>query len=258
MIKHPFHIVDPRPWPLLRAIRVFLMVSGLVTYFTRGVKLLWIVGAFGLIITQLQWYRDIGREATFQGKHTRFVECGLRQGMILFIVSEICFFFSFFWAFFHASLNPNGDLGGWPPRGLQPIDPFEIPLLNTTLLLSRGVTITWAHIAILCSNSFEAHLSLALTVLLGALFRGIQLGEYIVGSFAISDSVFGSTFYVATGFHGLHVIIGTFFILYAWNRLLLGHFSMLHHFGFEARAWYWHFVDVVWLFLFICIYWWGY
>ena len=179
------------------------------------------------------------------------------MGIILFIVSEILFFFSFFWAYFHSSLSPAIEIGqSWPPLGIIPFNPFDIPLLNTIILVSSGLTVTWSHHAILNNNYKERTIRLLITILLGIYFSALQLIEYIEAPFTISDSVYGSRFFVATGFHGLHVIIGTIFLFFTFYRINLLHFSSIHHFGFEAAAWYWHFVDVVWLFLYVSIYWW--
>jgi cytochrome c oxidase subunit 3 len=178
--------------------------------------------------------------------------------MILFIVSEVMFFFAFFWAFFHSSLAPTIEIGSvWPPLGIEVLNPWDIPLLNTLILLLSGVTVTWAHHSIVAGERKQAIISLTLTVSLGIIFTIFQALEYIEANFTISDSVYGSTFYMATGFHGFHVLIGTIFLSVCLLRLFYKHFTRQHHFGFEAAAWYWHFVDVVWLFLFITIYWWG-
>ncbi len=256
--QHPYHLVDQSPWPLTRAIRALMMTAGLILWFHTNNKNLLLAGFLLLILTIIKWWRDIIREATFQGYHTIPVNKGLRWGMILFITSEICFFFAFFWAFFHRSLAPTIEIGTcWPPSGIRPINPFLVPLLNTAVLLSSGVTITWAHHRILSKKRPEAIQGLALTVILGIYFTRLQIWEYYDSPFTIADSIYGSTFFVATGFHGLHVLIGTTFLLICFFRLTIFHFSKKHHFGFEAAAWYWHFVDVVWLFLYICIYWWG-
>ena len=255
---HSYHLVDPRPWPFTGAVGSFFFVSGVARTIHIGTYQLITIGLLILFTTMFQWWRDVIREATLQGKHTDKVENGLRLGMFLFIMSEVLFFFSFFWAFFHSSLRPNVELGtNWPPSGLKPIRAFEVPLLNTVLLLSRGVTVTWVHIAILCSEFWQTQIAFLATVLLGLIFTLLQIMEYRFSSFTVADSVFGSTFYIATGFHGLHVLIGTLFLATIWTRSWNGHFRNGHHFGFEASAWYWHFVDVVWLFLFVCIYWWG-
>nr|BBO25388.1 cytochrome oxidase subunit 3 [Linckia laevigata] len=256
--QHPYHLVDQSPWPLTGAISALMMTSGLILWFHTNSNLLLIFGGILLLLTIINWWRDVVREATFQGYHTLPVNNGLRYGMILFITSEVCFFFAFFWAFFHSSLAPTVELGvTWPPTGINPINPFLVPLLNTAVLLSSGVTVTWAHHSILSKNRNEAIQGLFLTILLGVYFTALQAWEYYDSSFTIADSVYGSTFFVATGFHGLHVLIGTTFLSVCFLRLITFHFSNQHHFGFEAAAWYWHFVDVVWLFLYICIYWWG-
>lgn len=258
MINHPFHLVDKRPWPLLRAFSVITLVSGVAKWFhTFSIDLMF----FGLLLTVLiiaQWWRDVIREGTYQGLHTSSVGVGLRWGIILFIASEVLFFFSFFWAFFHRSLAPAVEIGrAWPPAGIKAFNPFQIPLLNTAILLASGVTVTWAHHALMEGNKRQAFQSLLFTVVLGFYFTFLQGLEYFEASFRIADAIYGSTFFMATGFHGLHVIIGTLFLTICLGRLVLNHFSRRHHFGFEAAAWYWHFVDVVWLFLFISIYWWG-
>nr|YP_010947285.1 cytochrome c oxidase subunit III [Promustilia yajiangensis]WGO62296.1 cytochrome c oxidase subunit III [Promustilia yajiangensis] len=256
--NHPYHLVDYSPWPLTGAIGILTLVTGMVKWFHNFNMNLLILGYIITLMTMYQWWRDVSREGTYQGKHTILVTKGLRWGMILFIVSEIFFFISFFWAFFHSSLAPNIEIGAiWPPLSINPFNPFQIPLLNTIILISSGVTVTWAHHALMENNQSQMNQSLFITICLGLYFTILQAYEYIEASFSIADSIYGSTFFMATGFHGLHVIIGTFFLMVCLLRQLLNHFSKNHHFGFEAAAWYWHFVDVVWLFLYISIYWWG-
>ena len=251
-------MVDQSPWPIAAAIGSLILTTGLTKWFNANDPSLVFVGVTILSVTSYQWWRDIARESTLQGLHTLTVITGLREGIILFITSEVLFFFSFFWAFFHRSLSPTIEIGvWWPPTGVTPFNPFEIPLLNTLILLSSGVRVTWAHHALIQGNHSQAILSLAITITLGVYFTLLQAFEYIEASFSISDSVYGSTFFVATGFHGLHVIIGTTFLFICLIRLSRNHFSPDHNFGFEAAAWYWHFVDVVWLFLYINVYWWG-
>lgn len=173
-------------------------------------------------------------------------------------MSEVFFFISFFWRFFHSRLSPTIELGlVWPPKGISIFDPFKIPLLNTIILLTSGISITWTHHRLLKNNLIQRKLRLLITVILGIYFSFLQVYEYLNAEFSIRDACYGSTFYIATGFHGLHVLIGTIFLLICYFRLNFQHFSKDHHFGFEAAAWYWHFVDIVWLFLFISIYWWG-
>nr|YP_009825443.1 cytochrome c oxidase subunit III [Rachelia extrusa]QIU83258.1 cytochrome c oxidase subunit III [Rachelia extrusa] len=256
--NHPYHLVDYSPWPLTGAIGTMTLVTGMIKWFHNFSIYLLILGYFIVILTMYQWWRDICREGTFQGKHTFLVLNGLRWGMILFIISEIFFFFSFFWAFFHSSLSPNIEIGAiWPPSNITPFNPFQIPLLNTIILITSGITVTWAHHALMENNFSQTKQSLLITIILGIYFTILQAYEYYEASFSIADSIYGSTFFMATGFHGLHVMIGTIFLLICLIRHLFNHFSNNHHFGFEAAAWYWHFVDVVWLFLYISIYWWG-
>nr|DAZ87539.1 TPA_asm: cytochrome c oxidase subunit 3 [Trichosia splendens] len=255
---HPYHLVNISPWPLTGAISTMILVTGLVKWFHQYNFNLFLLGLLTTLLTMYQWWRDISRESTFQGLHTIQVLNGLKWGMILFIISEIFFFFSFFWSFFHSSLSPNIELGmNWPPMGIQPFNPFQIPLLNTVILLSSGISVTWAHHSLMENNHSQCTQSLLITILLGVYFSMLQAYEYMEAPFSIADSVYGSTFFMATGFHGIHVLIGTMFLFICLIRHLKFHFSKTHHFGFEAAAWYWHFVDVVWLFLYISIYWWG-
>nr|YP_009045660.1 cytochrome c oxidase subunit III [Napialus hunanensis]AIC37453.1 cytochrome c oxidase subunit III [Napialus hunanensis] len=256
--NHPYHLVDFSPWPLTGAIGVLILVSGVIKWFHQLNMNLFFLGYLIILMTMYQWWRDVCREGTFQGKHTILVSKGLRWGMILFIISEVFFFLSFFWAFFHSSLSPTIEIGMiWPPLSIISFNPFQIPLLNTIILLTSGITVTWAHHALMENNFTQATQSLFFTVILGIYFTILQAYEYYEAPFTIADSVYGSTFFMATGFHGIHVIIGTIFLLTCLLRHMNNHFSMNHHFGFEAAAWYWHFVDVVWLFLYISLYWWG-
>nr|ARH53719.1 cytochrome c oxidase subunit 3 [Anthobium melanocephalum] len=256
--NHPFHLVDVSPWPLMGALSAMVMMIGLIKWFHFYNNNLFLLGFLITSLIMYQWWRDISREGTFQGLHTYNVVMGLRWGMILFITSEIFFFLSFFWGFFHSSLSPSIELGMlWPPKGIMVFNPIQIPLLNTLILLTSGLTVTWAHHSLMENNYKQTTQSLTLTIILGVYFSILQAYEYIEAPFTISDAVYGSSFYMATGFHGIHVIIGTSFLLVCLIRHLNNHFSCIHHFGFEAAAWYWHFVDVVWLFLYISVYWWG-
>nr|YP_010311845.1 cytochrome c oxidase subunit III [Leptocorisa costalis]UNA68829.1 cytochrome c oxidase subunit III [Leptocorisa costalis] len=256
--NHPFHLVDYSPWPLTGSIGAMTLTSGMVMWFHKNEMYLFWLGASILLLTMYQWWRDIVRESTFQGMHTIKVTEGLKIGMILFIISEVFFFISFFWGFFHSSLAPTIELGMvWPPKGIKTFNPMEIPLLNTMILLCSGITVTWAHHSLMNSMHNQVTKALTLTVMLGVFFTMLQVYEYIEAPFCISDSIYGSSFFMATGFHGIHVIIGTTFLMTCLMRHMMCHFSSNHHMGFEAAAWYWHFVDVVWLFLYISIYWWG-
>nr|AXS66450.1 cytochrome c oxidase subunit 3 [Curculionoidea sp. 16 KM-2017] len=258
MKNHPFHLVDQSPWPLLGSLSMFSFMAGLVKWFHFNSSNLLFLGILTNSLIMILWWRDVIRESTFQGLHTLKVSLGLRWGMILFITSEIFFFIAFFWAYFHASLTPNIELGmNWPPRGISTFNPLEIPLLNTIILLSSGLSITWTHHSIMENNFPQAMNSLLITVSLGFYFSLLQMFEYNEAPFSIADSIYGTTFFMTTGLHGLHVLIGSTFLLVCLLRLFFNHFSSHHHFGFEAAAWYWHFVDVVWLFLYISIYWWG-
>nr|APC60869.1 cytochrome c oxidase subunit III [Diplomys labilis] len=255
---HAYHMVNPSPWPLTGALSALLLTSGLIMWFHFSSSTLLTLSLITNTMTMYQWWRDMVRESTYQGHHTSTVQKGLRYGMILFIISEVFFFSGFFWAFYHSSLAPTLELGGyWPPTGINPLDPLEVPLLNTSVLLASGVSITWAHHSLMEGNRKQMTQALMITITLGVYFTLLQLSEYFETSFTISDGIYGSTFFVATGFHGLHVIIGSTFLLTCLLRQLFYHFTSNHHFGFEAAAWYWHFVDVVWLFLYISIYWWG-
>lgn len=256
--NHPFHLVSISPWPIIISLRLFNNLTSTIIWFHK-INYIILLSIPCTLICIYQWWRDVTRESTFQGWHTLPVYVGLRLGIILFIISEILFFFSFFWAYFHSSLAPSIEIGQlWPPLGIKPFNPFDIPLMNTIILISSGITVTWTHHSILNKNYSERFKRLLITIILGIYFTLLQLIEYIESPFTISDSIYGSTFFIATGFHGLHVIIGTLFLSACFYRISLLHFSKLHHFGFEAAAWYWHFVDVVWLFLYISIYWWRY
>nr|YP_010693549.1 cytochrome c oxidase subunit III [Scolytoplatypus wugongshanensis]WCB99740.1 cytochrome c oxidase subunit 3 [Scolytoplatypus wugongshanensis] len=258
MQNHPFHLVNESPWPLLGSFSTFLLLGGTCKWFHLNESNLFILGNLTTLLIMYQWWRDVSRESTFQGHHTLEVSKGLRMGMILFITSEVFFFLGFFWAFFHSSLSPNIELGmNWPPKGVETFNPLEIPLLNTLILLSSGISVTWAHHSLMENNFNQATNSLFITVILGIYFSSLQMYEYLEAKFSIADSIFGASFFMTTGLHGLHVLIGSTFLLVCLIRLLKNHFSPIHHFGFEAAAWYWHFVDVVWLFLYISIYWWG-
>ena len=256
--NHSFHLVDFRPWPILGSFRTIITIVGIIKWFHTYNINLFILGTISILIIIYQWWRDVTRERTFQGLHTLDVANGIRWGIILFITSEVFFFISFFWSFFHRRLSPSIELGiAWPPVGITTFNPIQIPLLNTIILISSGLTITWAHHRLIENNFNQITQGLTITIILGLYFTILQAYEYLEAPFTIADSVYGSCFFIATGFHGLHVIIGTTFLTVCLFRHLNNHFSSNHHFGFEAAAWYWHFVDVVWLFLYISIYWWG-
>ena len=258
--KHPYHLVDPSPWPVIGAISAGVMTTGMVMFMHHvgPWEVLLPLGVVGILATMFMWFRDVIDEATFRGFHNPVVQIGMRYGMALFIASEVMFFSAFFWAYFNASLFPTDVTGGvWPPKGIRTFDPLSLPLLNTLILLTSGVTVTWAHHALREGDRQGMLQGLAITILLGLSFTCVQAFEYSHAAFHFSGGIYPSVFFMATGFHGFHVIIGTTFLIVCFFRAKAGHFKPEHHFGFEAAAWYWHFVDVVWLFLFTCIYFFG-
>ena len=257
--KHPFHLVDPSPWPIVAALSALVLTIGAVLAMHKLESWTLYIGLVMLVASAGLWWRDVIRESNILATHNKVVRHGLRVGVVLFIASEVMFFAAFFWAYFHAALDPTEATGGvWPPKGIVTFDPFHLPYFNTLLLLLSGTTVTWAHHALLEGDRKGLLQGLGLTVILGMLFSLVQAIEYSHAAFALKDGIYPSTFFLATGFHGIHVIIGTIFLAVCWVRAYRGQFTPDHHVGFEAAAWYWHFVDVIWLFLFVSIYWWGY
>ncbi len=270
--NHDYHLVDPSPWPVLSSAAAFVMAFGGVVWMKhltfgsfKPDGLIFGAGLIAVIFVAAAWWLDVVRESA-GGHHTPVVQIGLRYGMILFIASEVMFFVAWFWAFFNTSLFPGfaeqylrrDAIGGiWPPKGIEVLDPWHLPLLNTLILLTSGTTVTWAHHALLTGDRNGLKAGLALTILLGVLFTSVQAYEYAHAPFAFKGSIFGATFFMATGFHGFHVIVGTIFLAVCLLRVLVGQLNLEHHLGLEFASWYWHFVDVVWLFLFACIYVWG-
>jgi cytochrome c oxidase subunit 3 len=259
--KHPYHLVDPSPWPLIGAFSGGALVLGIILVAHQGSYWMLALGVLATLATMFFWWRDVIRESGTPGLHSPVVRLGLRYGMVLFIASEVMFFVAFFWAYFHFALYPEHVAGAekaiWPPAGVLTFDPFGLPFLNTMILLLSGCTVTWAHHALLQNDRRSLVIGLALTVFLGVSFTTFQAIEYAEAPFAFTGGVYPSTFFLATGFHGFHVIVGTCFLAVCLVRAIRGGFTPQQHFGFEAAAWYWHFVDVVWLFLFTFIYWWG-
>jgi cytochrome c oxidase subunit III len=262
-LKQPYHLVDPSPWPLAGALGGGVTVVGIIFAAHFGNYALLVLGLAIVVATMFFWWRDVLRESRTAGLHTPVVRIGLRYGMTLFITSEVMFFVAFFWAFFHYALFPEHVLNVtgaaiWPPAGIETFDPFHLPFLNTMILLLSGCTVTWAHHSLIENDRKGLVLALGLTVLLGMSFTGFQILEYSDAPFKFAGGgVYPAVFFLATGFHGFHVIVGTIFLAVCWFRSRAGQFTPERHFGFEAAAWYWHFVDVVWLFLFVCVYWWG-
>ena len=256
--RHPFHLVDNSPWPVLSALFALGLTTGRVKFFYFNCPVVIGVAGLGLNIVSAQWWRDINREATLLGEHSQVVSLGIRWGMILFIISEVFFFVSFFWAFFYSRLAPSPELGAsWPPMGVIPFNPIRVPLLNRIILLASGVSVTWRHHSVTSNNHSRARSGLYITIILGAYFTCLQGLEYWEAPFSFRDGAYGSVFFIATGFHGLHVLVGTAFLFVSSCRITGGAFRFRHHTGLECAAWYWHFVDVVWLFLYLWIYVWG-
>ncbi|HXQ45288.1 MAG TPA: cytochrome c oxidase subunit 3 [Caulobacteraceae bacterium] len=277
-VKHDYHLVNPSSWPLIGSIAATTMAFGLIIWMKGlfGIEKhspwVFLIGLAGVLYTMVGWWSDVVKEAN-GGDHTPVVSIGLRYGMILFIASEVMFFVAWFWIFFemalfhhHRTFSPIDAVAAawqsWPPQGVAPLEPFHLPLVNTLTLLLSGTTVTWAHHALQVGDRRSAKIGLALTIALGLLFTSIQAYEYrhilldqlFFSPQAANSGLYGSSFFMATGFHGFHVIIGTIFLSVCLGRLLAGGFSPQKHFGFEAAAWYWHFVDVVWLFLFAFVY----
>ena len=273
-VKHDYHILPPSPWPFVGSASATLMALGLIAWIKGGVFgiekgqwWLFATGIAGVLYTMFGWWRDVVKEAN-AGDHTPVVSIGLRYGMVLFIASEVMFFVAWFWIFFemalfhhHRTLSAIEEVrtawATWPPTGVEQVPAWHLPLVNTLTLLLSGTTVTWAHHALLEGDRKGLKYGLILTVLLGAAFTCVQAYEYAHATFHFSGNVYGATFFMATGFHGFHVLVGTIFLLVCLFRAYAGHFTPKQHLGFEFAAWYWHFVDVVWLFLFLCIYVWG-
>jgi cytochrome c oxidase subunit 3 len=273
--NHDYHILNPSIWPLLASVFGFVMLFGAVVWMAGDVTILWkavtlngpwlfIMGLIGVLCVMLGWW-SATVDDNFAGDHTPVVTIGLRYGFILFIMSEVMFFFAWFWSFFkHAmypmhpeGLSPAID-GAWPPAGIETFDPWHLPLINTLILLCSGAAATWAHHALVHENNRkDIKQGLQIAILLGLIFTVFQAYEYTHAAFGFAGNIYGANFFMATGFHGFHVVVGTIFLFICLLRVQRGHFTPENHLGFEAAAWYWHFVDVVWLFLFCAVYIWG-
>ena len=289
---HDYHLVNPSPWPLVSSIAAVIMMIGAVVWMkglasaesgplasallSEGKQALFFAGLAGVLVSMAGWWADVIKESR-QGDHTPVVSIGLRYGMILFIASEVMFFAAFFWIFFEMAVFNEArahvpEIGNWaetaaawstwPPKGVEVLDAWQLPLLNTVILLLSGTTVTWAHHALQVGDRKATKIGLAITIALGVLFTAVQAYEYqhiihehlFFNDQALNSGLYGSIFFMATGFHGFHVLVGTIFLIVCLIRLMAGGFSAKQHFGFEAAAWYWHFVDVVWLFLFAFVY----
>lgn len=258
MRPHPYHLVTVSPWPLLISISILLSGIGLVGYIHGGSSMTLRMGILGILSIAWLWWRDCIREGTYLGDHTSEVQKGLFMGLIVFIISEILVFVFIFWTYLHSSLSPSVELGlEWPPKGIMAINAFGLPLLNTVILLVSGATVTYSHHGLIHGDRKTSIIGLLLTLLLGLIFTMIQGYEYIAAPFTITDSVYGSAFYLGTGAHGLHVMAGSIFLLISLIRIISYSLTSSHHLGYESAVLYWHLVDVVWLFLFVIMYYWG-
>jgi cytochrome c oxidase subunit 3 len=260
--NHDYHILQPSVWPFVGAVSAFVMLFGAAIFFHDKGPWMMLIGLAGVLYTMFAWWSDVIHEAQ-EGDHTPVVVIGLRYGFMMFIMSEVMFFAAWFWSFFKHAMYPGGPeqpaaFQSWPPAGIETFDPWHLPLINTLILLCSGAAATWAHHALVHENNRKDLVNgLILAIGLGALFTVFQAYEYANAPFSFSGNIYGANFFMATGFHGAHVIIGTIFLTVCLIRALKGHFTPERHVGFEAAAWYWHFVDVVWLFLFSAIYIWG-
>jgi cytochrome c oxidase subunit III len=260
-IKNPYYFVHPSHYPIMAAFSAMFMLMGIVFAAHFGNYILLVLGVLSVLTTMFFWFRTVVRESLMAGAHSVLDLISVRYGMTLFICSEVMFFVAFFWAFFNFAIFPENVAGAthavWPPEGVRTFDPFSLPFLNTLILLLSGTTITWAHHALIENDRRSLTIGLTATIILGLSFTCCQAIEYSHAPFKLSGGIFPSVFFLATGFHGFHVIVGTIFLIVCWVRVKAGQFTPQRHFGFEAAAWYWHFVDVVWLFLFVCVYLWG-
>jgi len=260
--NHDYHILNPSIWPFAGALSGFVMLFGAALYFHDKGPWMMLIGMAGVLYVMFAWWSEVVTEGQ-QGDHTPVVAIGLRYGFIMFIMSEVMFFAAWFWSFFKHAMYPGGPeqpaaYQTWPPAGIETFDPWHLPLMNTLILLCSGAAATWAHHALVHDNNRKDMANgLILAIALGALFTVFQAYEYSHAAFGFSGNIYGANFFMATGFHGAHVIIGTIFLTVCLLRVYAGHFTQERHIGFEAAAWYWHFVDVVWLFLFGAIYIWG-
>jgi len=266
-VNHPYQIIENSPWPFIIGMCAFMYMTLNGVFLSYGCHNLYSIAFFkhlyhfsfiGLLLAVSLWWFEMIQESVIEGAYTKKVQLNISIGMILFIVSEVMFFFGFFWAFFHFSLNPSDAIqGNWPPVSIESIFAYGLPLINTVILLSSGVTLTWSHVSLYRNNKKESVIGLFLTIVLGLIFTKIQFAEFCLAKFTIADSCYGSVFYMLTGLHGFHVLVGTIFLCVAFVRLVTNYFNKTRFSGFELAIWYWHFVDVVWLFVFSGIYCWG-
>nr|DBA43538.1 TPA_asm: COX3 [Bombus balteatus] len=251
----PFHMVTYSPWPMIVSIDIMNMMLSIILWIYLNNLMIMMMNSMVLLMSSLMWFRDIIRESTFQGMHSLYIIMMMKFSMIMFIISELFFFISFFWTFFHNSISPSIEINfSWPPKMIMFFNPFEIPLLNSIILILSGFTVTLSHYNLLNNKFKSSILTLMITIILGFYFNFMQVFEYYNSFFCINDSIYGSIFYLSTGFHGIHVLIGTLMLLFSLIRMIKNHFSSIHHMNFEFSIWYWHFVDVIWLFIYMFYY----
>nr|DBA43967.1 TPA: COX3 [Bombus confusus] len=251
----PFHMVTLSPWPIICSFNLLNLLLSIILWIYLNNLILLFINLSILLMSSFMWFRDIIRESTFQGMHSLYILSMLKFSMIMFIVSELFFFISFFWTFFHNSISPAIEINiFWPPKMIKVFNPFEIPLLNSIILILSGFTVTLSHYNMLNNKFYSSIKMLLMTIILGFYFNFMQLFEYYNSFFCINDSIYGSIFFLSTGFHGSHVLIGTLMLLYSLIRMINNHMSSIHHINFEFSIWYWHFVDVIWLFIYMFYY----
>nr|DBA43551.1 TPA_asm: COX3 [Bombus difficillimus] len=251
----PFHMVTISPWPIIVSVNLMNLLLSIILWIYMNNFMIMIFNLLNLLLSMLLWFRDIVRESTFQGMHTMYIMLMLKFSMIMFIISELFFFISFFWTFFHNSISPSIEINlMWPPKMIKFFNPFEIPLLNSIILIMSGFTVTLSHYNLLNNKMKSSFLTLLMTIILGIYFNIMQIFEYYNSFFCINDSIYGSIFFLSTGFHGMHVLMGTLMLMYSLIRMMNNHFSSIHHINFEFSIWYWHFVDVIWLFIYMFYY----
>lgn len=254
----PFHLVAPSPWPFFTSLAFLRFGLGVVVIVRSQNYYIFLISLLLLVSSSFLWGRDISRERKLEGAHREETMKGLKIGIIIFILSECFFFFGIFWAYLHLAEAPALELGStWPPVEVIPFDPKGIPFLNTILLVSSGISVTWCHHAIEKGELKTTIFSLYLTIILGVTFSMLQLIEYYVARFTFSCSSYSSVYFLGTGFHGLHVLIGRILLAICLYRFSILRIRINHRVGFECSVWYWHFVDVVWFCLYLLFYWWG-
>nr|AZL93184.1 cytochrome c oxidase subunit 3 [Diapriidae sp. ZJUH_2016010] len=258
MNNHPYHIVSNSPWPIIFSINLMnFIISNLLMMNMKNNKFLLIMMML-LIIIMMNWWKNLMLESLMQGFRTIKCKIMMKFSMILFILSEIMFFMSMFWCYMHMYLSPSIEIGSiWPPKNIEMFNPFLIPLINSIILITSGMTLTYSHYLMINNKFIKSIIYMYMTIILGMMFTTIQIYEYKMSFFNISDSIYGSIFFMLTGFHGLHVIIGTIFLITSLKNMY-NKFSKMNNLSFELSSWYWHFVDFIWLMVYTLVYWWPY